>query len=51
MVIDAALPAAVFNTVLATEFDVEPAGVTAVVIVTTLVSPITLPIFITLFNL
>jgi len=50
-VIDAALPAAVITTVIATEFDVEPTGVTATVIVTTLLSPITVPIIVTLFNL
>jgi len=36
-----AMPAAVLNTILAVEYDVEPAFVTAVVFVSTLVSPLT----------
>jgi len=41
-VIEAAKPTAVLSTVLATEFDVEPAFVTTVVFTTTLLSPLTL---------
>ncbi len=41
-VVEAATPAAVLSTVLATEFDTEPAFVTSVVFTTTLLSPITL---------
>jgi predicted permease len=41
-VIEAATPTAVLSTVLATEFDTEPAFVTSVVFSTTLLSPLTL---------
>lgn len=41
-VFQAAMPAAVINTILATEYDVEPAFVTSVVFLTTLLSPLTL---------
>ena len=41
-VLEAAMPAAVLNTVLATEFDSLPAFVTTAVLVTTLLSPFTL---------
>ena len=41
-VTELAMPSAVLNTVLATEFDVEPSLVTATVFVTTLLSPFTL---------
>jgi len=41
-VLEAATPSAVLNTVLATEFDVEPTLVTATVFVTTLLSPLTI---------
>lgn len=41
-ILQAAMPTAVLSTVLATEFDVEPAFVTTVVFTTTLLSPFTL---------
>lgn len=41
-VLQSAMPAAIFNTVIATEFDVEPSFVTAVVFATTVISPFTL---------
>jgi predicted permease len=41
-VVESAMPSAVLSTVLATEFDVEPAFVTSTVFITTLLSPITL---------
>jgi hypothetical protein len=42
IVTEAAMPAAVLNTVLATEFEAEPSLVTAAVFITTLLSPLTL---------
>lgn len=41
-VLQSAMPAAVLSTVLATEFDVDPALVTGVVYITTLISPFTI---------
>ncbi len=41
-ILEAAMPTAVMTTVLATEFDVEPAFVTAAVFTSTLISPFTL---------
>jgi predicted permease len=41
-ILQAAMPSAVITIVLATEYDVEPAFVTSVVVVTTLLSPLTL---------
>lgn len=41
-IIESGMPSAVLTTVVATEFDVEPSFVTAVVFVTTLLSPLTL---------
>ena len=41
IVIESAMPAAVTNTVLATEYDIEPTFVTSVVFYTTILSPIT----------
>jgi hypothetical protein len=41
-VFQSAMPTAVITTILATEYDVEPAFVTSVVLVTTLLSPVTL---------
>jgi predicted permease len=41
-VLQSAMPSAVITIVLATEYDVEPAFVTSVVISTTLLSPLTL---------
>ncbi len=39
---DAGMPSAVMNTVIATEYDLEPSLVTAIVFVSTLISPLTL---------
>ncbi len=47
-VIEASMPTAVLTTVLATEFDVKPATVTSIVVLSTLLSPITLSLFINL---
>ncbi|HEY47249.1 MAG: hypothetical protein AMJ88_00330 [Anaerolineae bacterium SM23_ 63] len=41
-ILQAAMPTAVLSTVIATEYDVEPEFVTGVVLVTTLISPLTL---------
>lgn len=41
-IVEAAMPAAVFNTIIAIQYDVEPDFVTGVVFTTTIVSPITL---------
>jgi predicted permease len=50
-IIEASTPTAVLTTVLATEFDVEPAAVTSVVVLSTVASPITLALVITLLKL
>jgi malate permease and related proteins len=50
-IIEASMPTAVITTVLATEFDVHAAVVTKIVVVTTLLSPLTLAIVITLLAL
>jgi hypothetical protein len=50
-VIDAALPTAVITTILATEFDVEPAAVTGMVVLSTLLSPLTVSFVISALNL
>jgi predicted permease len=42
VVLESAMPVAVTNTILATEFDAEPTFVTAAVLITTLLSPLTL---------
>ena len=44
VVVEAAMPTAVITTILALEFDVAPRFVTSVVVVTTLVSPLTVSI-------
>ena len=41
-ILELAMPTAVLSTVLATEYDVEPAFVTSVVFITTILSPFTL---------
>jgi predicted permease len=41
-ILQSAMPSAVLTTVIATEYDVEPEFVTGVVLVTTLISPLTL---------
>lgn len=50
-IVEASMPPAVLTTLLATEFDVQPGVVTSVVVVSTLFSPITLGVFITLLTL
>ena len=44
VILETAMPAAVLSTLIATEFDVEPSFVTAVVFLTTLLSPLTLTV-------
>jgi predicted permease len=44
VILETAMPAAIMSTLIATEFDVEPNFVTAVVFITTLLSPLTLTI-------
>lgn len=44
------MPAAVINTLLATEFNAEPKLVTGTVVISTLLSPITLTIIIALLQ-
>lgn len=44
LVLESAMPAAIMNTVLATQYNTQPSFVTAVVVITTLVSGITLPV-------
>lgn len=41
-ILEAAMPSAVINTILATQYDVEPGFVTSAVLVTTVLSPLTL---------
>jgi hypothetical protein len=50
-IVEASMPTAVITTVIATEFDVKPTAVTGIVVLSTLLSPLTLALFITLFNL
>lgn len=50
-IIEASMPSAVFNIVLATEFDLNPAVVTSVVAIGTLISPLTVAATITFFGL
>jgi predicted permease len=50
VVVETAMPSAVITTILALEFDVAPRFVTAVVVVTTLVSPLTVSILIALLK-
>lgn len=50
-IIEASMPTAVMTIVLATEFDVEPQLVTTVVILSTLLSPLTVSLVITLLGL
>jgi len=46
VIVESAMPSAVITTILALEFDVAPAFVTSVVVVTTLVSPVTVSLLI-----
>lgn len=50
-IIEASMPTAVITTVIATEYEVQPAVVTSIVVLTTLLSPITLALVITLLGL
>ncbi|MCA9873326.1 MAG: AEC family transporter [Anaerolineales bacterium] len=50
-VIEASMPTAVITIILATEFDLQPSAVTSIVILTTLLSPLTLAATITLLGL
>ena len=50
-IIEASMPTAVITTVLATEYDVHQSAVTKTVVLTTLVSPLTLALIITLLAL
>ncbi len=49
-VLEASMPAAVINTLIATEFDAEPQLVTSTVVLSTLLSPITLSLVISLLK-
>ena len=46
VVLEASMPAAVINTLIATEFDAEPQLVTSTVMLSTLISPLTLSVII-----
>ena len=50
-IIEASMPTAVFTIILATEFDLHPTAVTSIVVLTTLLSPITIATVITVFGL
>ncbi len=50
-IIESSMPPAVFNIILATEFDLEPAAVTSIVLFSTLLSPLTIATAITLLGL
>lgn len=50
-IIEASMPTAVITTVIATEYDVQPPVVTSIVVLTTLLSPITLALMITVLGL
>jgi hypothetical protein len=41
-ILEAAMPSAVLNSILATQFDIEPEFVSSAILVTTLLSPLTL---------
>jgi predicted permease len=49
-IIEAAMPAAVFNTIISIEYDVEPDFVTGVVFTSTILSPLTLTVFLALLG-
>jgi hypothetical protein len=49
-ILEASMPAAVINTLIATEFDAEPKLVTGTVVLSTVLSPITLTIVIALLQ-
>lgn len=50
-IIEASMPPAVFTIILATEFELEPTAVTSIVMVSTLLSPLTIATTITLLGL
>lgn len=50
-IVEAVMPPAIFTAVLATEFDLQPPVVTSIVILTTLLSPLTVAATITYFGL
>ncbi len=50
-IIEASMPPAVFNIILATEFDLQPSAVTSIVAIATLLSPLTLAVAITYLGL
>jgi hypothetical protein len=50
VLVQSAMPSAVVTTILALEFDAAPAFVAAVVVVTTLISPITVSLLIALLK-
>lgn len=50
-IIEASMPPAVFTIILATEFELDPPAVTSIVLVSTLLSPLTIATAITLLNL
>lgn len=50
-IIEASMPPAVFTIILATEFDLEPSAVTSIVLLATLLSPLTIATTITLLGL
>ncbi len=50
-IIEASMPPAVFTTILATEFDLQPTAVTGIVVLATLLSPLTVAATITLLGL
>ncbi|KAA3664073.1 MAG: AEC family transporter [Chloroflexi bacterium] len=50
-IVEASMPTAVFTIILATEFDLHPTAVTSIVVLTTLLSPITVATAITVFGL
>jgi predicted permease len=50
-IIEASMPTAVITSVIATEYEVQPPVVTSIVVLTTLLSPITLALVITLLGL
>lgn len=50
-IIESSMPPAVFTIILATEFELEPAAVTSIVLLTTLLSPLSIAAVITFLNL
>lgn len=50
-IIEASLPPAVFTIILATEFDLQPTAVTSIVVLSTLISPLTIALLISVLGL